>query len=939
MIRNSFQARMAAVLMSILLALGSLGVSGTASAASYTPKPSETPPYTGPLTWMDFTDSIYSQVGSSSVTDDVYVPYSLAIDEDDNFYVTEFGGFMSDDNIAGKLEILSDNGQSVTEITYDSDVTYPLGIAVDEDKNVYVTDNTTSGSNLNNDARILKLDNGTDSWIDITHGETLRYAMGVAADREGNVYAVDSSNNGGMSVPAPRILKLSSGDTEWDDITNSAFATLSNVIVFDIVVDGEGNLFIGVLPYSGMSNGGGGEILKLPAGTSDWINVTPATTTGAMPFLPYGMGIDVYDNVHVVSFVTGSIMKLGYNGDSNDWTELEAMPAAQGIFDVAADSSGHVYSTNIFRGNISTLRASVIYDGNGSSSGTAPLDDRAYEPDEIATVADEGDLEKTGYVFTGWATSPDTTTVEYDPGDTIDMTQSIQLYAVWTPIPTYTVSYQAGTGGSISGPSSEPVIEGGTPVSVPTATADSGYTFVGWNSNGGSRLLTEDQVATTVVSRNITYTARFKSDRSNSTPEPTDPGIEIILDGVKQEQLATAQKSEENGRNVTTVVLDSSKVIDKLNRDNNKLLTIPVTGDSQDIIVQLNGSLLKTLVSKDGTIEIITDKATYTLPAAQLNINDISSQLGKDVKLEDITISIRILETSETNKNKAQAAAQEKGAQLISAPIDFEITATYGSKSVNVSQFNSYVERSIVIPNGTDPNNITTGVVLTPNGELHHVPTAVEQREGKTYANVNSLTNSTYAVIYNPSEMEDVKNHWAKADVNDMYSRLIVQGVTATEFDPDSSITRAEFLAIVMRALGIQEANYENDYKDVSASNWFAGAVQAATDYNLISGYDDGSFRPNARISRQEATVVLARATSIAKLKSELNAEEVNRMLTAFADGGEVSAWARNDVAAAISLELLKGHDGKLDPESDLSRAEAAALVRRLLQAANLINR
>ncbi|MBO9599244.1 MAG: S-layer homology domain-containing protein, partial [Cohnella sp.] len=414
--------------------------------------------------------------------------------------------------------------------------------------------------------------------------------------------------------------------------------------------------------------------------------------------------------------------------------------------------------------------------------------------------------------------------------------------------------------------------------------------------------------------------------------------IEIIVDGVKQERLATARKSQVNGRTVTTVVLDSGKIADKLDRDNSKLITIPVTGDSQDVVGQLNVGLVRKMQEKGASVQIQTDRATYTLPASQIDADDILSRLGQGANPEDIKVNIRISATTSDNQDKAQSGALQLGAQLLLQPVDFEITVAYGAQSIEANKFNSYVERSIVIPEGVDPSMITTGVVLSPDGSLSHVPTVVTQENGHYYATINSLTNSTYTVIFNPRTMSDVNRHWAKDDVNDLSSRLIINGISETAFAPDASITRAEFAAIVTRGLGIRSAAYAGGFSDVASTDLHAGTVQAAADYKLIAGYDDGTFRPNALITRREAAVVLARAAAIAKLRTDLSAEEMDRSLSAFSDGDKVAGWSRASVAAAVQLHLLQGSNGKLDLEANLTRAETAALVRRLLRAANLID-
>lgn len=75
-----------------------------------------------------------------------------------------------------------------------------------------------------------------------------------------------------------------------------------------------------------------------------------------------------------------------------------------------------------------------------------------------------------------------------------------------------------------------------------------------------------------------------------------------------------------------------------------------------------------------------------------------------------------------------------------------------------------------------DPERITTAVVVEPDGRIRHVPTEVITADGKYYAKVNSLTDSTYTVIWNPISFADVEHHWAMQTVNNMGSRLVVYG-------------------------------------------------------------------------------------------------------------------------------------------------------------------
>lgn len=156
-------------------------------------------------------------------------------------------------------------------------------------------------------------------------------------------------------------------------------------------------------------------------------------------------------------------------------------------------------------------------------------------------------------------------------------------------------------------------------------------------------------------------------------------------------------------------------------------------------------------------------------------------------------MSVRVSEPPEDTVRIVEDTANKNSYQIVVKPVQLEITCTSGDKTVEVSKFNGYVERMIAIPEGVDPSKITTGIVLNDDGTFSHVPTTIVIVDGKYYAKLNSLTNSTYSVIWNEKAFSDVRNHWAEEAVNDMGSRLVINGLTDELFAPDREITRAEF--------------------------------------------------------------------------------------------------------------------------------------------------
>lgn len=275
---------------------------------------------------------------------------------------------------------------------------------------------------------------------------------------------------------------------------------------------------------------------------------------------------------------------------------------------------------------------------------------------------------------------------------------------------------------------------------------------------------------------------------------------------------------------------------------------------------------------------------------------------------------------------------------LVLPPLDFTVTAVYGEKTVDVSKFNVYVERTIAIPDGVEPNKITTGVVVDPDGTVRHVPTKIVVIDGKYYAKVNSLTNSTYAIVWHPLAFSDVVKQWARDAVNDMGSRMVIDGAGNGLFNPDRDVTRAEFAAIVVRGLGLKLEKEATSFSDVKAEEWYASAVNTAFAYGLIDGYKDGTFRPMEKITREQAMAILSKAMEVTGLKAKLVLQSADTTLRPFEDAASVSVWAQSGAADTVQAGIVSGRSANmLAPKVFITRAEVAAMIQRLLQKSGLI--
>lgn len=188
-----------------------------------------------------------------------------------------------------------------------------------------------------------------------------------------------------------------------------------------------------------------------------------------------------------------------------------------------------------------------------------------------------------------------------------------------------------------------------------------------------------------------------------------------------------------------------------------------------------------------------------------------------------------------------------------------------------------------------------------------------------------STTTPTPTPGYVQYRFTDIVGHWAGLDINDMADRGIVSGVTATTFEPDREITRAEFAALMVRALELTAQGGSNTFADVDAGSWYAPEVAAAANAGLIVGYD-GYFRPDENITREEMAVVIMKG--YAYLQKEITTGKLDQ----FADKDEISDWARDYVDQAVSVGLISGMTtDTFAPKSNATRAQVASLIKRML--------
>lgn len=169
---------------------------------------------------------------------------------------------------------------------------------------------------------------------------------------------------------------------------------------------------------------------------------------------------------------------------------------------------------------------------------------------------------------------------------------------------------------------------------------------------------------------------------------------------------------------------------------------------------------------------------------------------------------------------------------------------------------------------------------------------------------------------------------WFHDVVLELAASGIVNGMTETTFEPQGTLTRAEFATMLYRVSYAPVVTGESTYSDVKTGDWYYNAVVWATEAGVVNGMGDGTFAPNDNITRQEMATMLYRLAKAEKVEED--------KLASFPDAASVADWAKDAMNWAVSTEIVNGstHDDKvnyLDPTATALRCQAAAVACRYL--------
>ncbi|WP_366292208.1 S-layer homology domain-containing protein [Paenibacillus sp. AN1007] len=423
------------------------------------------------------------------------------------------------------------------------------------------------------------------------------------------------------------------------------------------------------------------------------------------------------------------------------------------------------------------------------------------------------------------------------------------------------------------------------------------------------------------------------------TPTPAAPkdNLETTRDGSHQ-PFAVSKSSDSKQ---TVVEVDPAKLLAAMSQGTGQQFAIHSPNEGDVNVGGLTLEVLNQLTNQGSKLNISNPLAIYPVPGSKMDMKAVSSQLGS-AAMNDIAVLVDITRSSDALISSAKNKAAADGYELLVNPVDLDLTFTKDGQTVRTGQLNGYAPKYIALPEGIDPNRITTGVIINPDGSIYHVPTVVTKIDSRYYALINDLRSSgSYSVIWNPQDFDDVRTHWGKEDVNNIAARLDLKGNGDNTFAPNRQVTRSEFAELVVLSLGLmrQDAPH-NKFPDIHETTWFRSSVALANEWGIVKGYNDGNFYGSQQMTREQGFAMIARAYRLVNPEAVVSGEQINTELARYNDSTAVSAWAQADIAQLIQAGIIQG-SGKetFRPQASMTRAEVAALLARMLKVTDLIDK
>ena len=403
------------------------------------------------------------------------------------------------------------------------------------------------------------------------------------------------------------------------------------------------------------------------------------------------------------------------------------------------------------------------------------------------------------------------------------------------------------------------------------------------------------------------------------SPEPA-PGNQTPAPDKKPEEKNTPQGKAtvtkgEDGTITVELKVDNAKLSQQLEDKTSKKVSVNLNIEegANKVVATFESKLMSEISQKGKNIEISTGDTTLEIDPKSVEVGTAS------------TISLSVKKLLNDEYEEAIKSIPNHNLKPAAFIFDFDLVGKVDGKDRKI-KFNKPISITVKYDESKITNSKKLGAYYFNEEENKwEYIGGKANSDGTVTFKVSHF--SKYTIMEYDKTFGDIKNNWARKEIEILAAKHIVDGVGGDKYDPNSNITRGAFAKLLVYALHLESDQKGIVFEDVVENAWYAEAIKTASSLGIIQGYD-GKVYPNKEITREEMAVMIIRALKHVRVTDSYEAQEVN-----FADSQSISSWAKEDVALAFEKGLVNGvGNNTFAPKDNATRAQSAVIIYRLLE-------
>ncbi|WP_342480749.1 Ig-like domain-containing protein [Paenibacillus sp. FSL L8-0340] len=363
---------------------------------------------------------------------------------------------------------------------------------------------------------------------------------------------------------------------------------------------------------------------------------------------------------------------------------------------------------------------------------------------------------------------------------------------------------------------------------------------------------------------------------------------------------------------------------------------VPSTELGAYVVVPLKPLLEAVKRDSKAAFAIRYGDSLYNLALNDIDMTGLASKLTTDSS--NISLMLRLEKVPFGTFGPVEATLKAQGLQSVTSLVDIRLTAAVSGNYSNSTVLSVPGEYTARTTSSLVSDQTLAARLDLVYSEAAYLPGKISGAGSYTFIQAKVVGNQVVGTFLSTRGFSDMSRHWSKSSVALLAAKNIIDNSYGSTFKPEQKITRAEFAVMLSRGLGLLgDRETAQRFSDVQASTQIGDAIGAAAKAGIITGNTDGTFRPNANITREHMATMMIRAMEYTKNPITLSGTSTS-VLSAFKDKSKVSGQSAEFVAKAVQEGIILGMPGaQFQPQGNATRSQAAVMLQRMLTKAGFL--